>query len=239
MTDTVAARIRIGWPDGANPEIVEKWAEGDGSMWFVPSATSADSPRDDMGHNRTAQEYAAGTVPFSDDWPATLQQTVSRQFLRDINSEAFQDGWDAARVSNPAYVSPDDPDVLKADLAILRARFEFMIEERDKEFAKSQIKGGFRGSLKISEPGPVVAPTARSVDENGLPTHISEREALAVTITLFKECQVERDAYREALEDIKDEKYRYYAQYEGSVETPSYFDFIEGLLSQYEASRKP
>lgn len=53
-----------------------------------------------------------------------------------------------------------------------------------------------------SESQAIANPTARPLDENGFPTHISEREALAVTITLFKECQAERDAYREALEEM-------------------------------------
>lgn len=42
----------------------------------------------------------------------------------------------------------------------------------------------------------------------------------------------ERDLYRNALQDIRAGKYLYYAQFEGDVETPSYFDFIDRLFAE-------
>lgn len=53
------------------------------------------SERNELGWNKEAQEYALMSVPYSEEWPATLEQTLTRATLRQLDGDAFQAGRDS------------------------------------------------------------------------------------------------------------------------------------------------
>lgn len=87
--------------------------------------------------------------------------------------------------------------------------------------------------------GPMVSPTDQQAGPNepqGIVNCATDRPLESALEGKYFQVRTERDAYRAALADILDGKYRYYAQYEGVVEIPDYMTFIERIFAQYDKS---